>query len=107
MDVQVIAIEALRAARIMARSASDREHLTQVIRSNPGRFDRLSVTAPDELRMPELSVTVDEPDDYRLVREIIEQFGPEDPVFGCRDLILLVEKRPELLEVNGAVVRRY
>jgi spore coat polysaccharide biosynthesis protein SpsF len=107
MDVQVMSIEALRAARDLAETASDHEHLTQVIRSHPEQFSRHNVLAPEGFFMPELSVTVDEPDDYRLVCEIVERLGSVNPIFGCEALIALIRSDPRLVKMNKRVQRRY
>lgn len=107
MDVQVMSMDALRDAGRIAKTASDREHLTKVIRERPDRFARRNVTAPEACLMPELSVTVDEMDDYRLVCRIVDSLGVKDPLFGCEAMITLVRENPDLLQTNDRVKRRY
>lgn len=107
MDVQVVSAQALRLAERLSVDASDREHTTRVLRRLPERFAQVNVRAPDELVYPELSVTVDEIGDYRLVKSIVEQLSPANPLFGCREVIELVRSAPDLRELNADVVRRY
>jgi spore coat polysaccharide biosynthesis protein SpsF len=106
MDVQVFSLETLQRSAAMTNAPFDREHVTLHIRSHPEIFRPIHVIAPEALRWPELSVTVDEPADFELVRRIIESLEPSAPLFGCARILDLLRNNPSWLELNCAVVRK-
>ena len=105
MDVQVFRLDTLEASASMTTAARDREHVTLHIRLHPELFPPIHVVAPPEMHWPELGLTLDEPDDYTLLRTIIEHFGEEKPLFGCADVVRLLRERPSLVEINRDVRR--
>ena len=44
--------------------------------------------------------TVDEPEDFELIRQIYEALYPGTPAFTTADILALLAARPELLELN-------
>jgi spore coat polysaccharide biosynthesis protein SpsF len=45
---------------------------------------------------------VDHEADFRLVRAVFERLYPENPAFGYREVLELLEREPELREINRA-----
>jgi spore coat polysaccharide biosynthesis protein SpsF len=60
----------LERADAVATAASDREHVTPLLRRHSS-FRAVEVAAPIELRRPELRLTVDTPDDLAYLRAAI------------------------------------
>lgn len=106
MDVQVIALAALRRSASMTQAPLDREHVSLHIRTHPELFRLLHFVAPPQLHWPELAVTLDERSDYELIRRIVEALQPVDALFKCGDVIRLLRDNPRWLELNAAVVRQ-
>lgn len=103
LDVEVCRAAVLAEAGREARSAFEREHVTPFIYRRPERY-RLG----DFRRSPDLSAlrwTVDNPEDFELVRRIYEALYPSKPNFALDDILVLFEKHPELAKIN-AVYRR-
>jgi spore coat polysaccharide biosynthesis protein SpsF len=69
-------------------------------------FARVHLVAPPSLHWPELALTLDEVSDYLLLKKIIEELAPVNPLFGCGDMIRLLRERPEWVEINRKVVRK-
>jgi spore coat polysaccharide biosynthesis protein SpsF len=106
MDTQVFRLETLKRSAAMTDHPLDREHVTLHIRNHPELFPRVHLVAPPSLWWPELGLTLDEDADYQLLKKIIETLGPVNPLFGCREVIELLKKYPEWIEINRAVVRK-
>jgi len=53
----------------------------------------------EELRHPEIRITLDYPEDFELVKEIFNRLY-RDKVFTLREIIKLLQDNPELTEIN-------
>jgi spore coat polysaccharide biosynthesis protein SpsF (cytidylyltransferase family) len=49
--------------------------------------------------------TVDEPQDFELVRRIYEALYPRNPAFTTHDILELLAAQPELLQLNDGIRR--
>jgi spore coat polysaccharide biosynthesis protein SpsF len=54
----------------------------------------------EELRHPEIRLTLDYPEDYELFQEIFERLYLQGKVFSLRDIIALLKNTPQLLDLN-------
>ena len=106
MDVQVFALDTLKRSAAMTQSKLDREHVTLHIRRHPELFSHLHVLAPPEIHWPELGLTLDEPKDYELIKQVIENLQADKFLFSCLDAVRLMRSRPDLLGINQEVVRK-
>jgi spore coat polysaccharide biosynthesis protein SpsF len=69
--VEAMTIEALCRADQLATMASDREHVTPMMRRDAERFESLEVEAPRALRRSDLRLTVDTEEDLGRMRRIL------------------------------------
>ncbi|MEY4860690.1 MAG: hypothetical protein RL059_389 [Bacteroidota bacterium] len=106
MDTQVFYLDTLKRSFEMTEDRLDREHVTLHIRNNPTLFSHLHLVAPPELYWPELGLTLDEPADYELLKNIIEELGKVDPLFSCLDVVRLLRMKPDWIQINKEVVRK-
>lgn len=106
MGCQVFHWSALRQSAEMTQTPLDREHVTLHIKRHPELFRPIYMTAPKSLYWPELCVTLDELDDYKLLKEIIEYFGTANPHFSCEQVIKLLRENPNLAGINQHVKRK-
>ena len=96
LDTEVFSFAALRTAWQEALAPREREHVTPYIRESSA-FSRTSITcAPD--RSSE-RWTVDDPDDFRVVRSVFEHFHPSLD-FSWTDVLTLRAQHPELFMAN-------
>jgi len=72
--VEAVTAAALRKADLLAREASDREHVTTYIRRSQ-RFAAVEIDAPAPLRHPDLRLTVDTPEDLEFARAVMAQLA--------------------------------
>jgi spore coat polysaccharide biosynthesis protein SpsF (cytidylyltransferase family) len=98
LDVEAIRFEVLEAAWRGATRASDREHVTLFVSRQPDRFRSGRFPAPRNLAG--MRWTVDEPEDFELVRRVYEALYPRHPAFTTDDVLALLAAQPELAELN-------
>jgi spore coat polysaccharide biosynthesis protein SpsF len=100
MDTEVFSYAALAQAHQTARHPEEREHVTPFLYRYPDRFRIAHVHyGRDESRH---RWTVDTPDDFELIRRIIEALYPQNPAFTLEDTLALLERHPDwpLLNVH-------
>ena len=106
MDTTVLKFSALKASAEMTSDPLDREHVTRHIINHPELFRHVYLIAPPSLEWPGLGLTLDEPQDYELLKTLIEHFGLQNPFFGCGDVLKIMRKHPGWLEINNKVLRK-
>ncbi len=106
MDTQVFRLETLKRSAAMTNDPLDREHVSLHMCKHPELFPRLNLIAPPSLHWPELGLTLDEPADYELIKQLIEYFGESPPLFSCFDVIRVLHEKPEWIEINRDVKRK-
>ena len=103
LDTEIFSYAALTTAWQEAVLPSYREHATQYIIQNPKRF-RLGHYKNDK-NLSHLRWTVDEPQDFELVTRIYEELYPVNPTFTSSDILALLQRKPELQELNRHIAR--
>lgn len=106
MDTQVFSLENLKKSKNLTLDPLDLEHVSRFMWQHPNLFSQLNMPAPSDFYWPELGLTLDEVDDYQLLKKIIETLGPKNILFGCADVIALLKKNPEWVEINRRVLRK-
>lgn len=104
LDAEVVDPAVLLTADDEANLPSEREHVTVFVRNHPGRFRSADVPAPKPF--PALRWTVDEPEDFELVRRVYEALYPSNPAFLTEDILALLEAHPELNHINEKFLLR-
>ena len=104
-DMEIFRFAALEQAWREARKGLEREHVTPYIRENPDLFKVGQLACPyGDLSW--VRVTVDEPEDFEVVKAIIEDIYPVDPHFRLANVLdYLRDKRPDLVEKNRHIQR--
>jgi spore coat polysaccharide biosynthesis protein SpsF len=105
MDTLVFALDTLKHSAAMTNDPLDREHVTLHIWQHPELFRPVNLIAPPDLYWPGLGLTLDEKEDYELLKKLIEYFGPSKPYFSCREIIELLKTRPDWVAINQQVRR--
>jgi len=101
LDVEVVRTDVLRSIDKLATD-HHRTHVTSYIYSHPEDFTVLGLTLQPDLS--HLRLTLDTPDDWRLIEAIIEHFG--DVSVPVRTLTDWLAHRPELTELNAHVEQK-
>ena len=106
MDVQVYRLDTLKRSAAMTIDPIDHEHVTAHIIRHPELFHQTALVAPPDCFWPELGLTLDEQQDYQLLKHIIEDLGADNEYFSCRDAVNYMRCNPQLIELNAAVKRK-
>jgi spore coat polysaccharide biosynthesis protein SpsF len=102
LSVEVFSAEALLRAAREAREPGDREHVTAYLYRMPGRFRVLRTPHPDPA-LSRFRLTVDTPEDFELVRTLLEQLGPNAAI---GEIARFLDAHPEVVRLNAGVVQR-
>jgi len=106
MGAQVFLLDTLKRSVEMTQDILDHEHVTLHMRHNPELFPPIYLVAPKSLHWPELMLLLDEKDDFKLMKRVIEHFGNINPYFCCREVIQLLRERPDWVRINHHVRRK-
>ena len=103
LDVEAVRFACLAEAWREARLPSEREHVTYFLDTRPERYRYGNVAGTED--RSGLRWTVDDPEDFALVREIYELLYPANPAFTTKEIYALLDERPELCAINAAIDR--
>ena len=107
MDVQVINFNSLEKSTQIAKSNLEKEHVTLNIRRNPKIFKHLYVMAPEKLHLPKLGLTLDEKEDFILIKKIINHFyKKKNYSFSCEQIVDLLKIKKNWIKINSSVKRK-
>lgn len=99
MDVEVFSRKALMQAGREAKLNSEREHVTLYLR-NRKKFSRGNLRAKRDFS--HIRLTVDDPEDFEVIKFLIEHGKPAD---GYLDYIALLQKNPKVMQKNLHLTR--
>lgn len=103
MDVEVFSFAALQRAWREAVKPSDREHVTFYLWNHPERFIAKRVDhSPD---WSGYRLTVDCPDDLRVVEAVIIELLSQDPRAGLEQIVSYLERNPGVKTLNASIAR--
>ena len=103
LDTEVMSFNALHKAWTEARLQSEREHVTPYIWKNPTIFRIENVAA--DCDCSSMRWTVDDEHDLDFMRALFGHFGDVEKILGWKEIKSLLEKNPEILQINAHSVR--
>ena len=104
LDTEVVSAAALERAWREARLPSDREHVTTYMRDKRNGYRVRNVVHGEDLSAHRW--TVDEPRDLEFVRAVYAELAPDGRrIFGMREVLDLLQRRPELSMLNAGIAR--
>ena len=101
LDVEVFSFAALKTAWQEAKKQPEREHVTPYIRESK-KFKTENITNTKDFSSERW--TVDEPEDYEVIKLIFSYFSPRTD-FGWKEVLQLKEQQPELFFANEHLIR--
>lgn len=104
MDTEVFSFPALKKAHEEAKEPKEQEHVTPFFYLHPELFRIGSLENKEDQSFYRL--TVDEEEDFTLVKKIIETLYPLNPEFNLGDIIGLLKKNPEWPAINARVKQK-
>lgn len=99
LDIEIFSFLSLARAWREAKLPSQREHVTPFIYAHPDQFRIGSYKGKEDLSA--LRWTVDEPADLELIEHIYGKLYPLNQVFTTEDVLVLLDRKPELKTLNS------
>jgi spore coat polysaccharide biosynthesis protein SpsF len=103
LDVEVFSRDCLEDTARRSAAPHEREHVTPFMLTSPHEFRLLSVRNHTDYGA--YRWTVDETEDLSFVRAVYSRLAPSED-FGWQSVVELLEREPELAEINSSVVQR-
>ncbi|MDR2522913.1 MAG: glycosyltransferase family protein [Synergistaceae bacterium] len=104
LDTEVFTFAALDRAWREGRLPSEREHVTPYIYNHPEIFKLGGIC--NETDLSHHRWTVDTPEDFELIRAILEGIYPSNPKFSFKNVVDFMNGNPRLFEVNCFVKQK-
>ena len=101
MDVEVFSMDLLHQAHLNAKFPFEREHVTPYIYTHFPTGHVISRTDSSHYRL-----TVDEEEDFYLIKKILEDLYPTKPEFTLEDILTLLREKPELAKINQHIEQK-
>ncbi|MCK9631770.1 MAG: glycosyltransferase family protein [Methanoregula sp.] len=102
LDTEVMSFSALERCWKEELNPAYREHVTPYIYRNPDKFRISEVN--NEQDLSSMRWTVDTPEDFEFVNQVYHRFG--ESMFSWTDVLDLLQKHPELLEINKEILQK-
>jgi spore coat polysaccharide biosynthesis protein SpsF len=103
LDVEVFSMSFLKSLHRAATKKYQREHVTTYMVENPQLFRCKNVACDRDLSHHRW--TVDNEQDFQLIKSILEHLYPRKPIFLLSDVLSFLESRPDLVRLNRHIVR--
>lgn len=99
---EVITLHNLIKAHEATLDPENTEYMTYYLR-NEDYFKGNSLKVSSEFNFPNYRLTIDNPEDLQLIQEIFKELYVPGKVIPLRDILNLLNKKPELLNINKNV----
>ena len=103
LDCEVFTVPILKEMWDTAKLKSEREHVTLFIKNNPDNYNLGNIKQDCDLS--DLRWTVDEKEDFILIKKIYECLYDEEKIFLMEDILELFNNNPSLLKINDMYER--
>lgn len=103
LDTEIMKLSALEKSWKEAKLLSEREHVTLHVRNHPEIFSISNYTS--DVDYSDLRWTLDEPEDFEVIKLIYENLYSEDKVFLMEDVLKLLVTKKEITEINKKLMR--
>ncbi len=104
LDVEIFSIKALKQAYQQAKKPEEREHVTVYLYRHPELFKLKNIAHHPSLS--QYRWTVDTPEDFNLIRLILEHLYPNTPAFRLQDVLNLLKSYPEWNLINAHIEQK-
>lgn len=105
LAVEVISFKALEKIKCMGKEDRHREHVTYYAYENKDSFVSVLFEVPEQLRQPQLRITLDTPEDYLVCRAIAEEFA-NDTMVSSSEVIKYLLRSPQIAKINAHIEQK-
>lgn len=83
-----------------------REHAGYQLRNDPLHYKRGLLLAEGDILSLALRLTLDTPEDYKMISAVYEELYPKDPDFSSQDVVAFLKGRPDLVAINSQIKQK-
>jgi spore coat polysaccharide biosynthesis protein SpsF len=107
-DVEIFSASALKDAWLNAKKELEREHTTPYFWENQDKF-KLGNVQWESGKDYSMShrFTIDYKEDYEFIARVYEELYTEDKIFTLRDILTLLDEKPEIKKINEKYAGEY
>jgi spore coat polysaccharide biosynthesis protein SpsF len=106
LETQVFSTTVLEKVALLTQDPVDHEHVSLYIYEHPKIFSLYNVESALSEKDSAIRLTVDTREDFRLITAIYEHFYPTNPEFTLDDVVILLEKRKDLRDLNQNILQK-
>jgi spore coat polysaccharide biosynthesis protein SpsF len=104
LDCEIFSFKALEMAHRNAKKKSEREHVVLYIHNNPDRFKKVMLL--NEADDSRYRFTIDEPQDFEVVKAIIDSLYKSDrPFFDAQAIKRFLDEHADIFSLNKHIIR--
>ena len=85
----------------LTKDPIDREHVVNYILKNSKKYNCINYIAKDKYKRPEIRLTVDYEEDFKLIKNIYEKLYKVNKNFSFIELINYLDDNPEVKKINS------
>jgi spore coat polysaccharide biosynthesis protein SpsF len=104
-EVEILSMPTLERIWNEATHERERAHPLTYVWEHPDQFSILNL--PHEPSLIEERWTLDFPEDYVMLRQVIEGLAPSNPAFGMEDVLRYLAGHPDVRGINAMHADRY
>lgn len=102
--VELISFEALQRIHKVGSEDRHREHVTYYAYEFKDEFKSVTYKAPSNRIAPELRITLDTQEDYKLLKAVAEHF--QSPLVSSAEVIQYLKANPEVAKLNAHIEQK-
>lgn len=106
MDIQIFSTAVLEKVSRLTNDPIDHEHVSLYIHEHPEIFTLANVKSDLPENKWDIRLTVDTQEDFQLIKAIFDSLYPRNPEFTLHEILDLLEKRKELLNLNQNIQQK-
>jgi len=103
LTAPIVNVKSLLKSYLLAKSKDDQEHVLNCIINRPNKFNIMYFEPLEKNIAPELEFLLDEYEDYLFIKKILK-YNKKNK-YLCQDLINLIDKKKDILEINKDIKR--
>ncbi len=105
-DVHIYSFDALKKVERFDKNPLMREHAGYSIQSQPEKFKLGNFVSEGDMVWPELRLTLDTKEDYRLISAVYDELYRKNQDFSADDVVTFLKNHPDLVAINAKIQQK-
>jgi len=105
--IEVLSLDALKRSHEYGEEKHRSELVTLYINENKDKFKIEIITPPKELQRPDIILTVDTPEDLRVMQQLYEKLQKPGRLITVKEAIQFFDENPKIRELNKDQDRKF